>query len=75
MHDLQATSSQKRCRPHCCVCPQTGLWGAPSPPRPGKEAERRREAGGVVLLIVGSQKVVLSSHLYHPMTDLLHAWV
>lgn len=57
-----------------CV-PTDRTVGAPSPPRPGKGAERRREAGGVVLLIVGSQKVVLSSHLYHPMTDLLYAWV
>lgn len=32
MHDLQATPSQKRCPPHYCVCPQTGLWVAPSLP-------------------------------------------
>lgn len=76
MHNLQAPPSQKRCPPWCRgAFPQPGPWLGPSPLLSGGGPERWRQAGGVVLPTVNSQKVVLGSHLYPPMMDLLHACV
>jgi len=57
------------------ACPQPGSWLGPSPLLSGKGAERWRQVGEVLLPTVDSKKVILSSHLYHPMMDLLCAWV
>lgn len=39
------------------------------------EKDQRDRLGELFLLIVGSQKVVLGSYLYHPTIDLLYNWM